>query len=45
MLNGNVGVMKAFMAEIADESNMAQAFAMMPITWCVGATIGYGFQF
>ena len=27
-------------AELTDYSNMAQAFALMPVVWSVGATIG-----
>ncbi|KAI0058970.1 MFS general substrate transporter [Artomyces pyxidatus] len=39
-LNGNIGVMKSMMAELTDETNMAQGFALFPVTWAVGATIG-----
>ncbi|KAI0073875.1 MFS general substrate transporter [Panus rudis PR-1116 ss-1] len=38
MLNGNTGVMKSMMGEITDSSNMAQAFALMPIVWSLGST-------
>jgi MFS family permease len=38
-LNGNTGVTKSAMGEITDSTNVAQAFALMPITWSVGVTI------
>ncbi|KAI5988258.1 MFS general substrate transporter [Pisolithus marmoratus] len=38
-LNGNVGVMKSIIGEITDDTNMAQAFALIPITFSVGASI------
>ncbi|KAH7904155.1 major facilitator superfamily domain-containing protein [Hygrophoropsis aurantiaca] len=40
MLNGNLGVMKSMIAEMTDSTNMAQGFSLIPIVWCVGATIG-----
>lgn len=40
MLNGNVGVMKSMVAELTDSTNLAQAFAWIPIVWCFGATLG-----
>ncbi|KAH9059729.1 MFS general substrate transporter [Lactarius vividus] len=40
MLNGNIGVMKSMMAELTDETNMARGFSLLPVTWCVGSTIG-----
>ncbi|KZP17589.1 MFS general substrate transporter [Athelia psychrophila] len=39
-LNGNIGVMKSMMSEITDSTNIAQGFALMPMTWSVGSTIG-----
>ncbi|KAI0768094.1 MFS general substrate transporter [Trametes elegans] len=39
-LNGNIGVMKSMLAEITDASNIAQAYAFMPIAWSTGATVG-----
>jgi hypothetical protein len=42
-LNGNTGVIKTMFAEITDETNMAQAFAFLPICWAAGSTIGYGY--
>ncbi|KAI6042924.1 major facilitator superfamily domain-containing protein [Pisolithus marmoratus] len=39
-LNGNVGVMKSMMVEITDETNLAQAYAYMPIAWSSGGTLG-----
>ncbi|KAI6133552.1 major facilitator superfamily domain-containing protein [Pisolithus thermaeus] len=38
-LNGNVGVMKSVIGEITDTTNMAQAFALVPIIFSVGASI------
>ncbi|KAI6040742.1 major facilitator superfamily domain-containing protein [Pisolithus marmoratus] len=38
-LNGNVGVMKSIIGEITDNTNMAQAFALIPITFSIGASI------
>ncbi|OSD06359.1 MFS general substrate transporter [Trametes coccinea BRFM310] len=39
-LNGNIGVMKSMLAEITDPTNIAQAYAFMPIAWSTGATLG-----
>ncbi|KAI9566764.1 MFS general substrate transporter [Boletus coccyginus] len=39
ILNGNVGVMKSMIGDLTDHSNMAQVMAMLPATFCVGATI------
>jgi len=39
-LNGNIGVMKSMMVEITDSTNLAQAYAYMPIAWSTGATLG-----
>ncbi|KAG1906461.1 major facilitator superfamily domain-containing protein [Suillus fuscotomentosus] len=39
-LNGNAGVMKTMMGELTDSTNMAQAFALFPIVWCIGSFIG-----
>jgi hypothetical protein len=41
LLNGNIGVLKSVLGEISDDTNVAQAFAFMPIVWCTGSTIGY----
>ncbi|KAI5998699.1 major facilitator superfamily domain-containing protein [Pisolithus albus] len=38
-LNGNVGVMKSVVGEITDTTNMAQAFALIPIVFFAGASI------
>ncbi|KAH7926034.1 MFS general substrate transporter [Leucogyrophana mollusca] len=40
MLNGNNGVMKSMIGELTDSTNMAQAFSLLHIVWCVGATVG-----
>ena len=31
----------AFSSEITDSTNMAQGFAMMPVMWSIGGTVGY----
>ena len=33
--------MKCMLAEISDETNMARAFALLPLSWAVGAGVGY----
>jgi hypothetical protein len=40
-LNGNIGVMKSMLAEMADETNIAQAFAIIPLSWALGVAAGY----
>ncbi|KAH7906560.1 major facilitator superfamily domain-containing protein [Hygrophoropsis aurantiaca] len=40
LLNGNIGVMKSMIGELTDSTNMAQAFATLPLLWCVGVTVG-----
>ena len=40
-LNGNIGVLKSVLAEITDETNMARAFAIVPLSWAIGNTVGY----
>lgn len=40
LLNGNVGAVKSMIGELTDSTNIAQAFALMPIGWCVGSTLG-----
>ncbi|KAJ7510504.1 major facilitator superfamily multidrug-resistance, DHA1 sub-family [Mycena galericulata] len=37
--NGNIGVSKTVINEIADPTNIADIFAIMPLIWCVGATL------
>ncbi|PCH42368.1 MFS general substrate transporter [Wolfiporia cocos MD-104 SS10] len=39
-LNGNIGVIKSMMGELTDSTNMAQGFALMPVVWSAGATVG-----
>ncbi|KAG2145349.1 major facilitator superfamily domain-containing protein [Suillus bovinus] len=39
-LNGNIGVVKSTMTEITDASNVAQAFAWLPLAWGTGYTLG-----
>lgn len=33
--------MKSMMGELTDSTNIAQGFAVMPVAWSLGATIGY----
>ncbi|KAL1949403.1 hypothetical protein VTO73DRAFT_8284 [Trametes versicolor] len=40
MLNGNIGVIKSMMADLTDSTNIAQGFALMPVMWSIGCTIG-----
>ena len=40
-LNGNSSVMKSMLAEIADETNLARAFMLVPLSWAIGNTLGY----
>ncbi len=35
-----VGVMKSTMGELTDNTNRADAFALMPALWAFGATMG-----
>ncbi|KAH8986533.1 MFS general substrate transporter [Lactarius hatsudake] len=39
-LNGNVGIVKSVLAELADESNVARAFSFLPPVFLVGQVIG-----
>lgn len=39
-LNGNIGVYKSMVAEITDSSNIAYAYAYMPISWSTGQALG-----
>lgn len=41
-LNGNVGVVKSVLAELADDSNVAQAFSFLPLVFVIGQVIGFG---
>ncbi|KAF8640218.1 hypothetical protein AX16_010115 [Volvariella volvacea WC 439] len=38
--NGNIGVSKSVLGELTDATNMADAFAMIPLMWSVGTTVG-----
>lgn len=35
------GVMKSLMGELTDPTNRAEAFALMPVTWSMGMSLGY----
>lgn len=39
-LNGNIGVVKAYLTEITDDSNKAVAFSSIGFTWGLGMVIG-----
>ncbi|KAG9032220.1 hypothetical protein FRB95_001699 [Tulasnella sp. JGI-2019a] len=39
-LSGNIGVMKSAICEVTDETSMAEGFALLPVVWSVGGTIG-----
>ncbi|KAG6901708.1 hypothetical protein C0995_008869 [Termitomyces sp. Mi166 len=40
VFNGNIGVAKTVIAEITDPLNLADAYAMMPLVWSLGSTLG-----
>ncbi|KAF8150914.1 major facilitator superfamily transporter [Crassisporium funariophilum] len=40
LLNGNIGVMKSVMGELTDTTNRAEAYALMPVVWALGASMG-----
>ncbi|KIK76845.1 hypothetical protein PAXRUDRAFT_835199 [Paxillus rubicundulus Ve08.2h10] len=39
-LNGNIGVMKSMLGELTDSTNRAQGFAVFPMAWSIGMTLG-----
>ncbi|KAJ7284506.1 member of major facilitator superfamily multidrug-resistance, DHA1 sub-family [Mycena rebaudengoi] len=39
-LNGNIGVIKSMVAEMTDATNIAQAYALMPLAWSTGGVLG-----
>lgn len=41
-LKGNMGILKSLMAELTDESNVAQGFSMLPVATAVAYMIGFG---
>ncbi|KAH7036937.1 major facilitator superfamily domain-containing protein, partial [Linnemannia elongata] len=40
LLNGNVGVAKSMLGEIADSSNQSQAFSLFGFAWGIGMIVG-----
>ena len=40
MLNGNMGVIKSTIVDMTDLTNRADGFALMPIVWSIGGTVG-----
>ncbi|KIJ19136.1 Drug:H+ antiporter-1 family protein [Paxillus involutus ATCC 200175] len=39
-LNGNAGVMKSMLGELTDSTNRAQGFALFPMAWSLGMSLG-----
>ena len=39
VLDGNVGVLKAMVGELTDDTNSAQGFTVILMAWSTGATI------
>ena len=39
--NDYLGVMKSIMGELTDSTNRAQGYALLPVVYCFGATIGF----
>lgn len=35
-----IGVMKSCMGELTDPTNRAEVFALMPVVWALGASMG-----
>ncbi|KAG7090170.1 hypothetical protein E1B28_011777 [Marasmius oreades] len=40
VFNGNIGVVRTLVAEITDDTNIADAFTLMSLVWTIGVTIG-----
>ncbi|KAK0218324.1 major facilitator superfamily multidrug-resistance, DHA1 sub-family [Armillaria nabsnona] len=40
VFNGNIGVSKTVMAELTDSTNIGDAFALIPLMWGTGVTLG-----
>jgi len=40
IFNGNIGVAKSMIVELTDASNIGDAFALVPLMWSLGSTIG-----
>ncbi|PBL04129.1 major facilitator superfamily multidrug-resistance, DHA1 sub-family [Armillaria gallica] len=40
VFNGNIGVSKTVVAELTDATNIGEAFALMPLVWGTGVTLG-----
>ncbi|KDN40011.1 MFS general substrate transporter [Tilletiaria anomala UBC 951] len=38
--NGNIGVLKAILAEITDKTNQTSAFALIPLAYAIGGILG-----
>ncbi|KAF7327420.1 Major facilitator superfamily multidrug-resistance DHA1 sub-family [Mycena kentingensis (nom. inval.)] len=39
-LNGNIGIIKSMIAEMTDATNIAAAYAYMPLAWSTGSILG-----
>ncbi|KZP22950.1 MFS general substrate transporter [Athelia psychrophila] len=40
IMNGNIGISKSVIIDITDSTNIAQAFAFLPLTWGLGVVVG-----
>ncbi|KAJ3506744.1 hypothetical protein NLJ89_g6698 [Agrocybe chaxingu] len=40
IFNGNIGVSKTVIAELSDQTNIGDAFAVIPFAWSIGITVG-----
>jgi MFS family permease len=40
ILNGNIGITRAYLGEITDKTNQAAGFSLLVITFSIGSTIG-----
>ncbi|KAL0565140.1 hypothetical protein V5O48_016890 [Marasmius crinis-equi] len=40
IMNGNLGVVKTILGELSDDTNRADAFALISVAWTFGATLG-----
>ncbi|KAI0302824.1 member of major facilitator multidrug-resistance DHA1 sub-family [Multifurca ochricompacta] len=39
-MNGHVGVVKSMITELTDETNVAQGFSLLPVSWALGYVFG-----
>merc|ERR1711871_819428 len=43
LLNGNIGVLKSFLADVTDHTNRAKAFSYIGLGWGIGSILGPAF--